>query len=443
MQSIKQNFDIIIVGGGMIGATAALCYAQLGYSIGLIEAIPVEQTNSPSFDQRAVALSASSVAILKSLNLWSQLEKLACPIEKIHVSDQGQMGFTRLTAKDCAVDALGQVVTLESVGPCLWEAIRQQPLITTFCPANVVDVVNTTVECQVTIALSATNEMEAIEVCLSAELLLATDGTFSKMADLSGISASREVYSQHAVVANIVTQKPHEFKAFERFTPNGPLALLPLAQNQMSLVWCQSPEKAAKILAMDQASLIHLLQQEFGYRLGRIKQIGALASYPLGLHIIDKPVKNNMILLGNAAHTLHPIAGQGVNLGLRDVAGLNDLLIQSAKEYGTVKLVSQMKSVLSKYETYRQQDWQQTVSATDGLARLFSQEFYPLVLVRNKMMSTLNLLPWAKRQLANSAMGYGGRSSRLTRGFVNPVIVGKNMPTVFAESKVTKKESVS
>lgn len=406
-----KKFDIIIAGGGMVGATAALALSQLQLKIALIEPIEPELDTSPSFDQRAVALSASSVAIYKTLDLWSHIQPLACPIDDIHISDQGHFGFTRLHAKDYNVEALGQVIPLDQTGPILWQAIRNTKNIQLFCPSNITEVDPIELQKekdQITVCIS----YESKPKTLSAKLLLAADGTFSSIAKMVSIDTLRNTYRQHAVIANISTEKPHNNQAFERFTKQGPLALLPLTRNRMSLVWCQKEDNLAKVMSYNDEEFIEQLQSEFGYRLGQITKVGGRSEYPLALHLPEKTHNGRVLLLGNSAHTLHPIAGQGFNIGLRDIAALYDAIQQAKDKQQDIG----SEAFLENYAEQRQPDWQQTVTATDSLVRLFSSEFLPLVIARNKALSLLDKIPFAKEKLALAAMGFSGESAQLTRG---------------------------
>lgn len=401
-----KTYDIAIIGGGMTGATAALAFAQLGLNIALIEAIEPQLDASPSFDHRAIALSAASVKIYQTLGLWSAIESRACPITHIHVSDQGRCGFTRLTASEYQLDALGQVVALEQAGPILWQQIKSCANVETFCPATVSQIEE--MQGFVELSLSENKSSSLIQ----AKLAIAADGTYSKIAEQIGINVTREPYHQHAIIANIETQQAHRNRAFERFTSSGPLALLPLTQNRLSLVWCHKPNNIERIMNLNEQDFLQELQSAFGFRLGKIVRASERFQYPLSLHLATRHFKRRLLLLGNSAHTLHPIAGQGFNLGLRDIAVLADLLrdaLCSGEDIGGQHL-------LSLYQQSRQQDWQQTVQATDALTRLFSHEFLGLSLVRNKAMNLVNLLPLAKNKLVQTAMGYGGKSSRLARG---------------------------
>jgi 2-octaprenyl-6-methoxyphenol hydroxylase len=427
------QFDLAIVGGGMVGVTAALCFAQLGYRIALVESIAPDAAHSSSFDQRAIALAASSVAIYRSLGLWPQLQSLANPIEAIHVSDQGNFGFTRLFAKDYDLPALGQVIPLELAGPALWQQVSQQPLIQTYCPSKVSACQQDSQWCHLTLVLGEDSSGESLpnasgsveptsmvgtenKISVRAKLVLAADGTFSSLATANQIQVERTTYGQHAIIANIQTEQPHRNRAFERFTAGGPLALLPLTQQRMSLVWCHKPETVESTLSLTDEAFCQQLQAAFGYRLGRITRVGQRFHYPLSLHRAQQPFQGRVLLIGNALHTLHPIAGQGFNLGLRDISALNDLLLEAKIR----PLDIGSESLLKRYVEGRTADWQQSILATDGLARLFSNEFLPLQIIRNKMMSLLNAFPPAKAHLANAAMGYQQRASRLARGLANP-----------------------
>ena len=408
-----QQFDVLIAGGGMTGATAAIALAQLGLSVAIVEAVEPDLEISPSFDQRAVALSSASVEIYRSLGLWPLIQHLSCPIKTIHVSEQGQFGFTRLTAAESKVEALGEVIPLDLTGPVLWKALQNYPSIASFCPWQVESITqnhNTEATSQIVQLVSKSDASQLVEV--EAQLVLAADGSFSQIARKLNIEHSRKTYNQHAVIANIQTSVSHDFQAFERFTVNGPLALLPLTGNRMSLVWCQKPEMVATVMGWNEQEFQSELQQAFGYRLGEITKVGERHEYPLALHLPSLQFKQNTLLMGNAAHTLHPIAGQGFNLCLRDIAALVELIqdaIANAQDWASEEFLSQ-------YVASRQADWQQTVLATDSFARLFSNEFVPLVLIRNKGMSLVNHFKPLKQFLSRSAMGYGTRSSRLARG---------------------------
>lgn len=416
-----KKFDIIIAGGGMVGATAALALSQLPLKIAIVEPFKPALNASPSFDQRAVALSASSVAIFKSLKLWPKIQSLGCAITDIHISDQGHFGFTRLHASDYNMNALGQVIPLDQTGPILWQAMQTTKNIEIFCPANITSIdtnmdtcVNTSPDkSQANRIGVGLTDSDQNQQQISATLLLAADGTFSSIARMASIETKRCAYNQHAVIANISTELAHNHRAFERFTQHGPLALLPLTRNRMSLVWCQSEHNLARVMAYDDEKFIQMLQKEFGYRLGQITKVGQRSEYPLSLHIPERVFNGRVLLLGNSAHTLHPIAGQGFNLGLRDIATLYDE-IKRALNNQSGDIGSQ--SFLESYQSKRRADWDRTIKTTDLLVKLFSQEFLPVVIARNKALSMIDKLPFIKQKLAMAAMGFSGESANLTRG---------------------------
>ena len=413
----NQHFDIIIVGGGMVGATAVLALADLNLKIALIEPIAPELDTSSSFDQRAVALSASSVAIFKSLGVWQKIKPLAESIKKIHISDKGRFGFARLDAKDYPVEALGEVIPLDQTGPLLWQTIDELDNVEVFCPCNLVAInsMKPKVDSDPLTIVISSKRGERVE--LSTNLLLGSDGTFSTTAQLAQIDSTREEYQQRAIIANISTEKDHNNCAFERFTENGPLALLPLTRSRMSLVWCQKEAEFESTMELNDQQFVEKLQMEFGYRLGRITKVGERNQYPLALQLAKKPFKNRVLLLGNSAHTLHPIAGQGFNIGLRDVAALRDA-VENTLDNSTAKTASLLGSsqFLENYVESRRADWEQTIFATDSLVRIFSHDFLGLAILRDKALNIFDKVPLVKEKLAYSAMGFSGESAKLTRG---------------------------
>ncbi|MGB0495670.1 MAG: FAD-dependent monooxygenase, partial [Kangiellaceae bacterium] len=248
---------------------------------------------------------------------------------------------------------------------------------------------------------------------LSAKLLIAADGTFSNLAKMADIKTKRSSYAQHAVIANISTDEPHENKAFERFTDQGPLALLPLTRNRMSLVWCQSENRYQNTMTLDDEAFIRELQKNFGFRLGKITKVGERSSYPLSLHLPNEVYNGRILLLGNSAHTLHPIVGQGFNIGLRDIAALVDIIKENLCD-GNNDVGG--NELLEKYHNQRKADWSKTIGATDSLVRLFSNDYFPLNPVRSKGLWLIDKLPFIKNKIANVAMGFDGDSAKLTRG---------------------------
>jgi len=403
-----SKYQVIVAGGGLTGITTALGLAQLGLRVALVESV-LPKTNlgqSPSFDQRSVALSASSVAILDALGIWSELQSLACSIRRIHVSERGGFGMARFDASEYQVAAFGQVIPLEDSGPRLWRCV-QQSSVDSYAPYQVGRIDQHADG--VTVALQPINASND-SLRLTGALLIAADGTFSGIAKSLQLPIQRDAYDQVAVIANIRCEKNHQGQAFERFTAHGPLALLPLNDDWMSLVWCHPTSAAETVMAWSDSHFCDQLQTAFGYRLGRILQVAGRASYPLALHWAQHQYQQRVLLLGNAAHTLHPVAGQGFNLGLRDIAAL----LEQVASRGSTDVGSD--AFLQNYLESRRDDWLRTRLATDSLARLFTHDWLPLALGRSVALSAMNRLPWVKAQFVNHAMGYAGRSSRLARG---------------------------
>ncbi|GAB2950136.1 2-octaprenyl-6-methoxyphenyl hydroxylase [Hafnia psychrotolerans] len=365
--------SIIIVGGGMTGATLALAISTLTQGrlpVHLVEATAPEHHGHPGFDARSIALAQGTCQQLARVGIWPALAKIATPIRDIHVSDRGHAAFVHLNAAHYGVEALGQVVELHQVGKRLFTLLNEAPGITLHCPAKVIDVARTVDSATVTLDTGET---------LTAPLLVAADGSHSSLAKACNIGWQREDYGQIAVIANVATSEPHHGRAFERFTQHGPLALLPMSDGRSSLVWCHPRDAKAEIDGWSEAQFLSELQKAFGWRLGTLKQAGTRFNYPLQLQKANSHISHRLALVGNAAQTLHPIAGQGFNLGLRDVMTLAETLA-SAVAHGTD--IGSYR-VLSEYQQRRQPDQQATIGVTDGLIHLFANRWLPLMVGRN------------------------------------------------------------
>ncbi len=421
-----KQYDIVIAGGGMTGMTAAITFARCGFSIALVEPARLSSVKKiASFDQRSVALSSASVMIYQSLGIWSELSTYACPIKQILVSNQGHFGFTRLNADDYDYDALGQVICLEEVEPIFWRLLEKEPNVDSFTAMQVASIENNTDECQVIIEPSNNSQSNVqtnkSSTLLKTKLFIAADGTYSELAQQQDIHVSRDPYQQTAFVANVITEKHHANRAYERFTSGGPLALLPLNgsspnESRMGLVWCHSASKAKEVVNWEDEIFIQQLQQAFGLRLGKITKVSQRLSYPLSLHMAERPFRERFLLLGNAVHTLHPIAGQGFNLGLRDIAHLAEEMIDAVNKHKPFFDEDFLRRFIKK----RQPDWHQAILATDGLARLFGHSSLALSSLCNKAMQLVNRFDCLKNHLALSAMGVKHQSSRLVRGLPLP-----------------------
>lgn len=402
----QREFDVLIVGGGLVGASLACALRGSGLRVAIIEAHALNTDSQPSFDDRTVALSYGSRRILDSIGLWRNMASRVEPINTIHISDRGHFGVTRLHHDEEGVEALGYVAENRVLGEVLYASLKTLPDVEVFCPAEVA-------------ALQTDNAHVDVDVrqggqCirLRTRLLVAADGVSSTVRRMLRIEASRQDYEQSAVITNVHTEYAHANVAFERFTDTGPLAFLPMTRSESrqrcSVVWTVPPAQAQQLLQLSDAQFLHALQERFGYRLGRLKHVGARHVYPLALVETTQVVRGRIVVVGNAAHTIHPVAGQGFNLALRDIALLAELLA-SASDPGEA-------SLLEAYASARQQDAQRVYRFTDTLVKLFSNRFPPLAHARAAGLFAVDLLPPLKHALAKQSMGLSGRLSRLGRG---------------------------
>lgn len=402
--------DVAIAGGGLVGASLALALAQLQLRVALIEAAPFGAGEQPSFDERTTALSNGSRRIFEGLGVWPLIEREATAIRRIHVSDQGRFGFTRIDAKEQGLSALGFVVVNRVMGAALWRRLAAEPSITVLAPAKVQ-------------AMHIQQGVQRIECDLgdgstgvvTAKLAVAADGARSTLRRSAGIGSSVWDYEQVALVTNVFSQHFHDHVAYERFTAAGPLALLPMTEGRSGLVWTFDPDSAKKMADLPEAEFLARLQAAFGFRLGRFTRAGHRQLYPLSLTRADEYVAERLAVVGNAAQTLHPIAGQGFNLGLRDAVSLAEVLADGLAQ-GREGFDAGDGMWLQRYREWRAADRGNIVRFTDGLVRLFSQPLGPLKLLRDVGMLAFDLMPAAKDALSQLSLGAAGRVPRLARG---------------------------
>jgi 2-octaprenyl-6-methoxyphenol hydroxylase len=399
--------DVAIVGGGMVGASLALALAPLGLKVTLVEAVLPEEDSQPSFDERTIALSNGTRRIFQGLGVWDEILRGATPIRQIHVSDRGRFGTARLSAAEQGVPALGFVAETRAVGAALWRRLRLSPVTRLIAPARVVG--SETLADRVVLRLEGADGARS----LTARLVVAADGARSIVRQQAGVDAERWDYGQTAIITNVVTERFHDYTAYERFTPTGPLALLPIADGRCVVVWTLEPAAAEETLALDDATFLARLQDRFGWRLGRLTRVGKRLSYPLALTRADALDAPRVVMIGNAAQGLHPIAGQGFNLGLRDAATLAEVLSDHANEGGTDAGES---VVLERYADWRRSDRHALIAFTDGLVRLFGNPFAPVRAARSLGLMLFDVTPAAKTAMARLSLGFAGRLPRLARG---------------------------
>jgi len=430
---IQDTFDVIISGGGLSGSLMALSLAGLTkadgslLSIAIIEMSNVElnkakekklennasQNTIPLFDDRVLALSHGSAQYLKKVGAWQYLQESACAIEAIDISDRGHYGKARLKAKNHDVSALGYVIEMALIGKAQLTAlshhaakVKNKQNIHWFTPDSITHIDWQNPDRKQTDNSQYVTVELASKKTLRANLLLACDGVNSICRQQANINVHHSDYQQVALIANVATKHPHDNKAFERFTETGPIAMLPLSpvegNSRCSLVWTLTPELANEMMALNDDDFKKALEQAFGSWLGEVTQVGKRYSYPLVLMQAERQTYHRMALVGNASHTIHPIAGQGFNLGLRDVQTMTSLIKQALDQEQDIGSFS----LLNQYQVQRQQDQKEVITLTDSLVTLFSNELPPLVLGRTIGLKVLNYLTPLKQTLVKKTMGY-------------------------------------
>ena len=382
---LEREVDILIIGGGLIGATLMLALQGLGFSALLVERKPFSDKINPDFDARSLALSPASTRILSMLGVWDLLKPHATAINNIHVSDQFRFGVSRLNAKEDG--PLGHVLEIHYINQAVQQLLPQEKLL---APATLKELDLAHQRAIVT--------TESGSVSIKAQLIVAADGAESTVRELCQLTTEVKDYQQHAIVANIGLTKSHENRAYERFTAQGPLALLPVQEHRMALVWAMAPQKAKTLMTASDTEFLRELQSAFGYRLGRLVKVGKRFTYPLKQVLMPQQVKWPVVFVGNAAHTLHPVAGQGFNLGLRDVAAL----AQCIAHYGL------NKDMLDHYMQLRSTDQRIITSFSNGLISLFTSRFPGVGLARNLGLIALDNSTTLKNWFARYAQGFSG-----------------------------------
>ncbi len=403
----NTDYDMLIIGGGMVGVSLALALRGSGLRLGLIEAVSYGSAQQPSYDDRTLALAHGSYRIYTGMGIWQRIEQAGVtPINRIHISDRGHFGCARLDSRDMGVAAIGYVVENRVLGAALNQMLAQAENITLVCPAEVRGVEFSADAARVSVMQAG------VQRIISARLVVAADGGRSAIRRMLNIATTQVDYEQCAVVTNVTLARPHQGTAYERFTESGPLALLPMSADRCSVVWSLPPAQAERLLLLKDAEFLQRLHDSFGDRLGAFVKVGARRSYPLSLTRVAEHVRPRLALIGNAAHILHPVAGQGFNLGLRDVAVLAQIVVDAQRadsDYGSVP-------VLDRYAAWRRRDNIAVSMFTDALVRVFSNSFTPLVMARNLGLLALDLTLPAKRSLMRRTMGWSGHLPRLARG---------------------------
>lgn len=406
--SAIDHYDVVIAGGGMVGVSLALALDRLsggGLRLLLVEGFAIPDSPAatpiyrPSFDARATALSHGSRCILERLEIWPVLEAHATPITDIHVSERGRFGSVALDTRSRGWPALGYVVENAWLGNVLLGAVRRRPAITLLSPATVVDCAPGA-ECA-TVTLEQHGERRR----LRCSLVAIADGADSGLRERLGIGSRVTDYRQNAIIANVCCHLPHAGHAYERFTDWGPMALLPLADSadgeaRMALVWTMPPERSERLLTASDGVFLNTLQQRFGQRQGRFLRVGQRHGFPLKLIAAEEQVRRQIALVGNAAHSLHPVAGQGFNLALRDVQRLAETVTQAAVRQRAIGEVP----VLERYLQRQATDQWKTTLFSDRITALFEQPL--LGGLRRLGLLALDLNPGLKNGFIDQTAGY-------------------------------------
>ena len=393
----SRLYDLVIVGGGLVGASLALALAPLGLKVALVETA-TPPSGAPTWDERCIAINDASRRIFQSLGVWQELLAEAEPIRSTHISERGRFGVARFHADEAGLQALGYNVPVRALGACLWQA-ASRTAVTLLCPATVK-------------AIDAGDEalqlhLAGDDASLQARLVIAADGAHSAVRRLLDIGSSTDDYAQSAIVSAVRAQRAHKGCAYERFTPDGPIALLPKPAQACSLVWTVPTRQAQSLLELDDAAFLEQAQQAFGERLGRFLQLGRRQAYPLSRVLSDRLTAPRVLFAGNAAQSLHPVAAQGFNLGLRDAAAVAEVLAGGGDPGAPQRLQA--------YEQLRRRDRETVSGFTDHLIRLFSNRVPGLQGLRHLGLLALDLAPPLKQAVMWQNLGYSGTTPRLAR----------------------------
>ncbi len=403
------EYDLVIIGGGLVGGSLACALSRTDLRVCVVEAVPVQSDAQPSYDERVIALSWGSRRIFEGIGLWPAIEPGAEPIRHIHISDRGRFGFARLDHREEGVDALGYVAPARLLGRAIQDGLAGVDLL---CPARLLGF--RVQPDQVDLEVSVDGESRLMRT----RLLVAADGGDSGVRKRLGLAAQEHNYGHDALITTVTPEHPRPGVAFERFTDTGPLAFLPMTESRYSVVWTAREDQTPELLDLSGEAFLGRLQARFGYRMGRFAHPGRRFAYPLKLMLTRESVRPRLVLIGNAAHTLHPVAGQGFNLGLRDVAALAEVLADAVFEGGDPG----GDATLDAYRRLRGRDQQTAAAATDLLARTFVNPLLPVRWARDLGMLGLDLTPGLRHMVARHFMGMGGSQPRLARGL--PLVTG-------------------
>jgi len=394
---MTKQYDIIIIGGGMVGLTLACALGQQQFKIAVVEAYQPEDINlKDDYELRVSAISKSSQKILQNVNAWHGiLKRRACAYQHMHVWDATGDGNIHFDAADLGMDSLGHIIENKVIQFSLLEQCLKLPDVDWLCPQLVKQIHFSETQQQVTLDSGSV---------ITAKLLVGADGANSKVREAAGIELNQSAYEQKAIVAVVKSSLHHKDTAWQRFLPSGPLAFLPLSDGSCSIVWSAENLRADELLEMEEKLFITELQSAFENTLGKIEKVSKRAAFPLVRRHANEYVKQGMALVGDAAHTIHPLAGQGVNLGLLDAAALAEVILRA--RVGGKNIAS--LTTLRKYERWRRADNSLMMYSMSGFKKLFSNDQAELSIIRNAGLNLIDSTGPVKYKLMRHAMGLEG-----------------------------------
>ncbi|MDG0995574.1 MAG: UbiH/UbiF/VisC/COQ6 family ubiquinone biosynthesis hydroxylase [Gammaproteobacteria bacterium] len=393
MQDTIKQYDVVIVGGGLIGMALAAGLAKSPLSILLLEQNTVAAIAANILDLRTTGLARSSATIFQQMGLWEKIEPLVTAIEKLDISEQGGYGSARIDAREFEMAPVGYMAPNLDLIKVLSDHVQGLQNVSIQTPASLVALEKNAqgylLQCQ-----AAETELQ-----VQAKLVVGADGARSKLRSLLGIESQHKEYGQSAIISNVQPEKEHQNCAYERFTEHGPLAILPIQEQHCALIWTHSSEQAAAHMALDDDAFLEALEQAFGRRLGRLKAVGKRVSYPLSMTHANTLTAPAAVLVGNAAQSVHPVAAQGFNLGLRDAQSL--LVLLQKQNYQ----LEQLDELLKTYADSRVADREHVIKLTDGLTRMFATQFPAARALRGIGLRVLGALAPLQRVLLNRNSG--------------------------------------
>jgi 2-polyprenylphenol 6-hydroxylase len=405
MKNKSNEYDLLIVGGGMVGATIGCALGDSNLRVGIVES-HIAPTGLPEegFENRVSAITRATQRVFEGIGAWEGMVALrAFAYHHMHVWDATGSGSIDFDAAEIGEPDLGLILENRVILAALLERMAQFKNVELLCPAKVEALSRSEDGVELTLEDGRT---------LNAKLIIGADGANSWVREQAGIDTTGWSYDQTAVVATIRTSLDHQQTCWQRFMPSGPLAFLPLSPHHSSIVWSVPPERATELMALDEDEFLRELQQAFGDRLGTMEEAGPRGAFPLVLRHANSYTSHRLVLVGNAAHAIHPLAGQGLNIGVSDAAALAEILLQAQAEKQDLGEMA----LLRRYERWRKADNVAVMGAMDGFKRLFSNDNPALSLLRNIGMKIADRSGPAKNLMIRRAMGLSGDLPRLSRG---------------------------